>query len=407
MGTAYHERAPVSDRAAGVLRALFPQVRTRGSAAVRWGTLPDMSAAPPRRRRAAFALLTTAVGLVVVEGGFRRIASTLSPAVGERIERYRQEWAPDGDALALRYRPHPYLVYTFDPATEPETNARGFTSPERPYAKPPGTLRVACFGGSTTAGPAAWPHHLERLLNEALDQPVEVLNFGVSGWTSAEGVVAYSLLARSFAPDAVVLHHVNNDIRPLELGDFRPDYAHFRRPAALDEEDGTVRIRWSWSDRLDDRLSRLSSLYVYARLWTVGPPETRYSLQNLTYRQGRPGPPEGFSAAQDTWVRNLDTIATLAEHDGAAVAVMTMPHNVVQGVGPPDWSRKLAQMNRRLLAFGADRGAILVDAAGDPAFTADLFEDPIHVTQAGEQHKASRVAEALLASGWGTASAEP
>jgi hypothetical protein len=80
---------------------------------------------------------------------------------------------------------------------------------------------------------------------------------------------------------------------------------------------------------------------------------------------------------------------------------MTMPHAVVPGVGPPDWGRKLTQMNHRLLAFGADRGAVLVDAAADPSFTDEVFEDPIHVTQEGERRKAALVAQALLAHGWG------
>lgn len=358
-------------------------------------------------KRLVFAALAATLGLALLEGAFRVVAATVSPAVGERITRYRREWAPDPSELVLRYRPHPYLVYTYDPATEPTANSLGFTSPERPLRKPAGTLRVACFGGSTTAGPRAWPHHLEEALNAALDAPVEVLNFGVSGWTSAEGVVAHALLARSFSPDAVVVHHVNNDIRPLELADFRPDYAHFRQPAALDEVNGRVRVRWSAADRADDALSRWSSLYVYARLWTVGPPTTRLSLQNLTYREGRPASPQSFQAAVDIWARNLDTFAALAARDQATLALMTMPHAVQPGVGPPDWADKLGTLNARMRAVGAAQGALVVDAAQDSAFTPDRFEDPIHVTQDGEKRKAALVAEALLASGWGQSNETP
>lgn len=339
--------------------------------------------------------MAAALGLVGLELGFRAVAAGVSPGVGARIERYRAEWAPERGDLTLDYRPHPYLVYTYDHRANPDVGPLGFYFDDLALDKPPGTLRVATFGGSTTAGPTAWPRHLEGLLSDALGQPVQVLNFGVSGWTSAEGLIAYTHLAQSYDLDAVVLHHVNNDLQPLGRADFRPDYAHFRKPAALDEVGDRVEVRWTGADRWDDRLTRLSSLYVYARLWTVGPPATRHSLQNLTYREGRPGGPEAVARNAAVWRRNLDTIGRLAEGDGAVVALMTMPHRVQPGVGPPGWGDQLDALNQRLRDLAEDRGYQLVDAARDPGFPAAVFEDPIHVSQDGERQKAALVAAVL------------
>ena len=360
-----------------------------------------MAAPPPLARRLAFALLAACVGLAVLELGFRVLTHLASPDLAGRIDRYRHEWAPDTRALTLDYRPHPYLVYVYDHRVNPDVNALGFYFDDLSIQKPPGTLRVATFGGSTTAGPQAWPRLLQDHLSAALGRRVEVLNFGVSGWTSAEGLIAYTHLAQSYDLDAIVLHHVNNDLRPLEMADFRPDYAHFRRPAALIEEGDQVNVRWTGADAVDDRLTRLSNLYIYARLWTVGPPRGRYSLQNLSHREGRPGSPDATDRNSGTWARNLYTMGRLAQADGAVVAVMTMPHIVQPGVGPPGWGDRLEALNRRLRALAADQGYALIDAAADPAFTAEVFEDPIHVTAAGEQRKAAMAAAALVEAGLG------
>lgn len=351
-----------------------------------------MALAP--RRSALYALLAATLGLVAIELGFRVVAATVSPSVGDAISRYRDEWAPQSRP-ALRYRPHPYLVYTHDPDYDPEVNDLGFHFGDLPLDKPGGTYRVACFGGSTTAGPRAWPHHLEQQLEAELGQPVEVLNFGVGGWTSAEGAIAFTHLARSYDVDAVVLHHVNNDIRPLGLDGFRPDYAHFRKPAALDEVAGRVRVRWSLSERLDDRLTRLSSLYVYTRMWTVGPPVGRHTLSNLTYRAAKEGPPDAVRRQVETWERNLRTIGDLAELDGAQVVTMTMPAHFGDA-GLPHHAADLDFMNERLRALSRDQGWRVADAANDDGFPPEVFEDPIHVTQDGEKRKAALVAAALI-----------
>ena len=73
---------------------------------------------------------------------------------------------------------------------------------------------------------------------------VEVLNFGVQAWTSAESLSALMFLGLDFSPDHVLVHHANNDAAPLMAQQFRPDYAHYRKPIPMERNElGALRVR--------------------------------------------------------------------------------------------------------------------------------------------------------------------
>ena len=86
----------------------------------------------------------------------------------------------------LKYRPHPYFGYTrLDRGGQDAINSLNFWGPEWAVEKPSGTVRIVALGGSTTAGPTAWPYQLEELLQREVD--------GVDGrsstWASVGGPV--------------------------------------------------------------------------------------------------------------------------------------------------------------------------------------------------------------------------
>lgn len=78
-----------------------------------------------------------------------------------------------------------------------------------PLAKPARTCRIALFGDSYTIGyelplAATYAKRLEALLSRP-DHRVEVLNFGVSGFGTAENLRAYESMGRRFHPDLVLM----------------------------------------------------------------------------------------------------------------------------------------------------------------------------------------------------------
>jgi lysophospholipase L1-like esterase len=123
----------------------------------------------------------------------------------------------------LLFEPVPGLSFEGDPRYfheyEGTGNRLGYRDRDHPQAKPPGTVRIAVLGDSIAAGhriprtEEAFPALLETLLRQA-GQPVEVLNFGVTGYNTAQEVETLRSRALAFAPDLVLLAYCHNDRRP-------------------------------------------------------------------------------------------------------------------------------------------------------------------------------------------------
>jgi hypothetical protein len=96
------------------------------------------------------------------------------------------------------------------------TNSKGLRDArEFPYAKPAGTLRVLALGDSHTQGyevrqEATFSAVLERYLNSK-GLKAEVLNAGVSGFSTAEAAAYLESEGYRYEPDVVVLGFFAND----------------------------------------------------------------------------------------------------------------------------------------------------------------------------------------------------
>jgi lysophospholipase L1-like esterase len=101
-------------------------------------------------------------------------------------------------------------------------NSLGFRGDEITREKPPGTLRIVCIGDSTTFGiwreapfvmrfTVNYPVALERRLRAGGDQHVEVINAGVLGYTTAEGLALYLTRILELHPDVITVRLGNND----------------------------------------------------------------------------------------------------------------------------------------------------------------------------------------------------
>ncbi|MBL8899991.1 MAG: hypothetical protein JNM84_20340 [Planctomycetes bacterium] len=109
---------------------------------------------------------------------------------------------------------------------EIRTNAHGMRMREVELAKRAGLFRIAVLGDSVSFGwrvpeSECWPRVLERRLRGA-GREVEVLNFAVPGFTTAQAVAQLRTRALAFAPDLVVLATGFND--------------HWLRPGPADAE---------------------------------------------------------------------------------------------------------------------------------------------------------------------------
>jgi lysophospholipase L1-like esterase len=97
------------------------------------------------------------------------------------------------------------------------TNARGFNAREVPYEKASGIFRIVTLGDSSTFGwgvdtEAIYPHLLERMLRARHPGArIEVINLGVCGYSSLQGLILLRREALNYNPDVVILSYGSND----------------------------------------------------------------------------------------------------------------------------------------------------------------------------------------------------
>jgi len=353
-------------------------------------------------KKALFAVLATLTFFALAEFGFRIVTALTSDRLVSMIDNYQGRYYRRVNQ-ELAYRPHPYFSYVRrDKGPTDGINRLGFWGDEWERRKPEGTLRVVALGGSTTAGPTAWPYQLESVLKSRLDgRNVEVHNLGIGGWTSAEALVAFAMVGLSFDPDIVVIHCVNNDMEPMRALSPEVDYSHYRRAMNVVQTDaGLATFQQDLGDVLDAVAARWFDLYVYAKLFRSGSVPNRASLHQLTTweTQTRAEPTQD---GIDIFERNLRSIAALASANGATTVLTTMPALSVRRPGiptvPDGHLRSLEAQNKRLRALAGSQGWVMADLAQLSKEMTPYFEDAIHVDSRGERLKAQSIADALFA----------
>jgi hypothetical protein len=164
-------------------------------------------------------------------------------------------------------------------------NAEGFRDRDHPIDKAPDTIRIAVLGDSyvdaTTVGvEERFTNLLSRDLAETGvlgSRTVEVLNFGTSGYGTAQELQVLRHHVWKYSPDVVVLaflpfNDIRNNHEPLEGDDGRPYFQLRDGKLVLDESFRTVEDRnTTWLGRLQYAAidySRLAQLMFRARvLW--------------------------------------------------------------------------------------------------------------------------------------------
>jgi len=104
-------------------------------------------------------------------------------------------------------------------------NRQGFRDRDLPESKAAGEIRVLCLGDSSTHGFMvtpfeAYPHQLELLLAKAIPgSRVAVLNAGVPGYSSFQGMKLLEEFGTFWQPDLLVISLGFNDSQPVNIAD--------------------------------------------------------------------------------------------------------------------------------------------------------------------------------------------
>lgn len=211
------------------------------------------------------------MGVVIGEIGLRATKIEGYPKIGDFADSAPTRFHTSDPNLGWKLKPGASGEWNGEGASFVQVNSEGLRDREHTKAKPPNTLRVAVLGDSFTEAihvpveQTFWSK-LERKLGncEAVKgrKNVEVINFGVQGYGTAQELIMLRKKVWDYNPDIVVLaFFIGNDIinnsPKLEYDRYRPFFVYdasgklvpdmsFRNLAPIDRNDKAV----SFVDRL-------------------------------------------------------------------------------------------------------------------------------------------------------------
>lgn len=172
-------------------------------------------------------------------------------------------------------------------------DADGMREPHLSLTKPAGVYRVALLGDSQIESiqvplEKSWGKLLEKQLTETLHRPVEVLNFGVSGYSTVQEYLLMKRQVFKYQPDLVLLGYDGRDMfenwasPDASLSNLRPYALKLPgRPLAID--DSSVK-GWMKSPR-GKFLLAIEWLRANSRIWGLFSSfETEASAHNQFYK---------------------------------------------------------------------------------------------------------------------------
>jgi len=270
-------------------------------------------------------LLTATLLLLVICLEFAtRCLTDITPPITIRDTKVGATYIPDyeGDFFVEEIQEHVRLRFNRD----------GFRGEDRPVGKQPGTIRVALMGDSMIAGLALVEEklltsHLQQTLNaNRPDVNWEVMNFGVSGASTAQQIALYREVVSKYEPDIVLsTFFVGNDLSDNSKRFSSNPRIYFD----FDRDDNFYQLPYSVSrSKVSHWLNRNSRFYVWQKRATQ---LARRSVRKSSRRSGATNWVYSKVDSDDSkhaWRVTAKAVETLrdevTEH-GKTFAVVVMP----------------------------------------------------------------------------------
>ena len=351
---------------------------------------------PAWQKAATLALTVLGICLVlflVAEAGLRIRA----------LLRYGQVWSVEqtfayDEASGLRV---PLPGGRFGPIS---INSLGFRGPEITEKKPPGRLRIAFLGGSTTycgevsSNEMTWPHLVWQALHEhwpGLD--LDYINAGVPGYTTPSLLLAVERRVARLEPDIIVIYEAVNDltmnIRQLAVDQGISSVETIER--------GRNDIGWLARHSFLARLIRANLRFALARGLETGSSgkvkldtarldaEFRRNYTNLVEASAK----VAKVVVTVTFSSRLRAQQSPEEQTEAAPTIIYSPYTTID-----DIMTGLTHYNQVIREIANVHQTLLID--GEETIPPDRlhYTDDVHFTDAGSIAMAHRVSEALMSS---------
>jgi len=242
-------------------------------------------------------------------------------------------------------------------------NTQGFKGPIVKIPKPEEVFRIICYGDSNTDGSDGgnWPAELHKLLNKK-DANYEVLNAGVPGYSSYQGLMRFKQEVAIYEPDLIIVSFGWNDL-PGAIGKPDKNYSFSKIKTFM------LRVLLKYHFFL--------SLKYYLDIYAYHPPldynnyEPRVSLQD--------------------YIDNLNKFLDISQSKNIDIILLTRPHNTKRFKIHKNeaWRKKVSLYNEALLKLARNRKAYYIDI--NDIFNKNyshLFIDKCHFTKEGHKKMA-------------------
>ena len=376
------------------------------------GALPALS----KRRKAAY--LATALFLLFVvipfsafeiyfrvKGPYLDLWVLTGRASGKSI--MQMLWADDDAFSAYTARPGRFPVGVL---SEKTVNEYGFIStPPLALEKKSGEIRVAFFGGSSTAGVGhtladkdTWPWKATELIKKRFPKTTfSFLNAALGGYTSFESYGRLWSRVRFFNPDVAIVNHGWNEM--YYLSPSSGPLIHWRSNRATADPNGPAKVAY-FEPKWIDHIFRYSQILVRVRM--------RFGISKGNQevgiaKSGKPLPRTFDRQKLSVWRTNLQLFRDTARVLGIELFVCKQPTLIVPGLAVEQRRRCHVHFHDfdfdgHVEAYKAihqivdeeipgNRRIDLTRLSGKPR----LFADHVHPTVAGSDEIARLVADSL------------
>lgn len=282
-----------------------------------------------------------------------------------------EDWREATLLMSRSREPDPVLFWRTLPVLP--YNEQRFQGPVAAVPKPANVYRIMCYGDSNTdghVGDGGWPRRLGQSL-VAANWPgggarLEVINAGVMGYSSYQGLMRFREEVEMYEPDLLLVSFGWNDA-PEALG--RPDKSFDLPPRSV-----IVIQRFLMRFRTYQLLRVALQPAAETVASTVGP---RVTIPD--------------------YIANLRAFAVEGVSHGARVVLLTRPHRssakaLAEAEG---WRSTIGDYNRALLAFARRENVPFLDVRERFESRPALFADECHFTGAGHDRMARILTEAL------------
>jgi lysophospholipase L1-like esterase len=259
--------------------------------------------------------------------------------------------------LFWKFRPDQVIASGFFVEGEYHINRHGLRGPDFSPQKSPGTYRIICLGNSCTFGwrvgeSDVYPRRLEAILDEsAPDGSWEVINAGVTGYSSLQGLRFLRREVLKWEPNLLIFNYCWND--------------HWA--GAQDIADKDQQLPAQWVLNIQNLLGRTFTyrLVKYLVFSIKKPTPADFSRTNPVYRVGL----EDFR-------KNLSgMIATARGHD-IPLVLLTAPITARADRKYAGVHAYHGRYNDIIRSFAGTDGVTILDAAAEFAGRNGLFDNP-------------------------------